>query len=243
MTYSIVGDVITYSYVLSNTGNVTLTGPFTVSDDKNSVSCPADPATLPPLGVTTCVGTYTIKQSDIDADSLTNIAIARAEGSGVSSPPVTLTIFDPRPEVLLGLTKTATPLVYSRVGQEISYRYEVTNISSVTLTGPFTVSDDKNSVSCPAAPATLAPMGVTTCVGTYTINHSDIDAGSVTNIAIATAVGSRVISGRATQTVTAANKPPPPSKPIPTLGEWAQALMMALMAFASGWYGFRAKQR
>jgi hypothetical protein len=243
MAYSAVGDVITYSYLLSNTGNVTLTGPFTVSDDKNAVTCPAVPATLAPLGVTTCVGTYVIKQSDIDADSLTNIATARAEGSGVTSPPVTLTIFDPKPEALLGLIKTATPLVYSRVGQEISYRYEVTNIGTVTLTGPFTVADDKNAVTCPGVPATLAPLGVTTCVGTYVITQADIDAGSVTNIATATAVGSQLTSASVSQTVTAANRPPRPSNPIPTLGEWAQALMMVLMVFASGWYGFRTKQR
>jgi hypothetical protein len=243
MAYSAVGDVITYSYLLSNTGNVTLTGPFTVSDDKNAVTCPAVPATLAPLGVTTCVGTYVIKQSDIDADSLTNIATARAEGSGVTSPPVTLTIFDPKPEALLGLIKTATPLVYSRVGQEISYRYEITNIGKVTLTGPFTVSDDKNAVNCPAVPATLAPLGVTTCAGTYVITQADIDAGSVTNIATATAVGSQFTSASVSQTVTAANRPPRPSNPIPTLGEWAQALMMVLMVLASGWYGFRTKQR
>jgi hypothetical protein len=243
MAYSFVGDVITYSYLLSNTGNVTLTGPFTVSDDKNAVTCPAVPATLAPLGVTTCAGTYVITQADIDAGSVTNIATARAEGSGVTSPPVTLTIFDPKPEALLGLIKTATPLVYSRVGQEISYRYEVTNIGTVTLTGPFTVADDKNAVTCPAVPATLAPLGVTTCVGTYVITQADIDAGSVTNIATATAVGSQLTSASVSQTVTAANKPPRPSNPIPTLGEWAQALMMVLMVLASGWYGFRTKQR
>jgi Tfp pilus assembly protein PilW len=159
----------------------------------------------------------------------------------VTSPPVTLTIFDPKP--LLGLIKTATPLVYSRVGQEISYRYEVTNIGTVTLTGPFTVADDKNAVTCPADPATLAPLGVTTCVGTYVITQADIDAGSVTNIATATAVGSQLTSASVSQTVTAANRPPRPSNPIPTLGEWAQALMMVLMVLASGWYGFRTKQR
>jgi hypothetical protein len=98
-------------------------------------------------------------------------------------------------------------------------------------------------VTCPAVPATLAPLGVTTCVGTYVITQADIDAGSVTNIATATAVGSQLTSASVSQTVTAANRPPRPSNPIPTLGEWAQALMMVLMVFASGWYGFRTKQR
>ena len=38
--YDIVGDVITYSYPVTNTGNVRLHGPVTVADDKTSVTCP-----------------------------------------------------------------------------------------------------------------------------------------------------------------------------------------------------------
>ena len=34
LTYSAVGDVISYSYAVKNTGNVTLAGPVTVADDK-----------------------------------------------------------------------------------------------------------------------------------------------------------------------------------------------------------------
>jgi uncharacterized repeat protein (TIGR01451 family) len=34
VTYDEVGDVISYSYLVKNTGNVTLAGPVTVSDDK-----------------------------------------------------------------------------------------------------------------------------------------------------------------------------------------------------------------
>ena len=41
-TYDSVGDVISYSYVVTNTGNVTLAGPVTVADDKAAVTCPAD---------------------------------------------------------------------------------------------------------------------------------------------------------------------------------------------------------
>ena len=39
--YNSVGDVINYSYVVKNTGNVTLAGPVTMADDKATVTCPA----------------------------------------------------------------------------------------------------------------------------------------------------------------------------------------------------------
>ena len=41
LTYTTVGQTITYDYVLNNTGNVTLSGPFAVMDDKATVTCPA----------------------------------------------------------------------------------------------------------------------------------------------------------------------------------------------------------
>ena len=41
LTYSAVDDVISYSYAVKNTGNVTLAGPVTVADDKATVTCPA----------------------------------------------------------------------------------------------------------------------------------------------------------------------------------------------------------
>src|SRR4051812_48615467 len=40
-TYSAVGQSISYSYLVTNTGNVSLAGPVTVTDDKATVSCPA----------------------------------------------------------------------------------------------------------------------------------------------------------------------------------------------------------
>jgi hypothetical protein len=87
------------------------------------------------------------------------------------------------------------------VGAVINYSYLVTNNGNVTLSGPFTVSDDKTTnESCPAT-ATLAPGASITCTSSYTITLADLNAGSVTNIASAT--NGTVTSPTDTETVTA----------------------------------------
>ena len=71
-TYSQLGTAITYTYVLSNDGNVTLTD-LAVSDDKATVACPPTASLAPGLSIT-CSAPYLTP----DADSVTNIATATA---------------------------------------------------------------------------------------------------------------------------------------------------------------------
>ena len=205
-TYTKTGDVITYGYVLKNSGNVTLSGPFTVSDDKIAVTCPSTPASLAPNATLTCTATYTIKQSDLDGGSIANVASAAGTfgGNPVTSPTDTATVYANQTPVLQ-LTKKGSPETYSAVGQAISYSYELKNAGNVTLSGPFTVTDDKTTVSCPSTPSTLAPGATLTCTATYAITQADLDAGSVTNKAKAQAYfnGSPVLSDQAQYTVNA----------------------------------------
>ena len=90
LTYDAPGQVISYGYVVTNTGNVTLAGPFSVSDDKaTDESCPAT-ATLAPGASITCTASYTITQADIDAGSVVNVA--SATNGSVTSPVDTATV-------------------------------------------------------------------------------------------------------------------------------------------------------
>ena len=91
---------------MTNAGNVTLAGPFTVSDDKaTDESCPAT-ASLAPGASITCTATYTIGQADLDAGSVTNTATAT--NGTVTSNQDSETVYATQNLTLL-LVKTATP--------------------------------------------------------------------------------------------------------------------------------------
>ena len=66
-TYTSVGDVIVYTYVVTNTGSTTLTGPFTVTDDKlGTLTCGS--GSLAPGASVTCTMSYMIKASDLGSE-------------------------------------------------------------------------------------------------------------------------------------------------------------------------------
>ncbi len=181
--YTAEGDTIDYEYLLTNTGTAILDGPFTVTDDRTTVSCPAD-ATLAVGASITCTAQYTITAADVTAGSVTNTATGHASfnaapvDSNVDT--ATVTLFVPGPA--LTLAKTALQTQFTAEGDTIDYEYLLTNSGNVELDGPFTVTDDRTTVSCPAD-TTLAVGNSITCTSQYTITAADVTAGSVTNTA------------------------------------------------------------
>jgi len=186
-SYAAPGDELDYEYVVSNIGNVTITDPVTVTDDKiAAVSCPALPAGgLGPMQSLVCTASYTVSQADIDAGSVTNIATA-SDGT-TTSLQATETVSAAQAPALT-MVKTAQTADFAMVGDTVDYEYVITNSGNVTVTAPVSVTDDKiASVACPALPAGgLAPMASLTCTAQYVVTQADIDAGSVTNLATAT---------------------------------------------------------
>jgi uncharacterized repeat protein (TIGR01451 family) len=202
--YSSVNDDITYTYEITNTGNVAVFAPYTVSDDKVSVSCPSEPASLAVGDTVTCTAVYSITQADLNAGSVTNTAVATAKdeaGSDVDSNQDSATVTADQNKTLI-LDKSASPMNYSSVGESIQYTYQLKNNGNVALSGPFSVSDDKATVSCPEEPASLSPSSSLTCTATYVITEEDLIPGSsVTNTAIAYAEGGNVVSNTDSETV------------------------------------------
>ena len=110
-------------------------------------------------------------------------------GMKLNAPVVGGSIVPVLPTSGISLTKSTTSTGYSSAGQTIPYSYLVTNSGATVLTG-VSVSDNKVSVSCPST--TLAKGASETCTATYTVTQADVDSGSVTNQATASANGPKV---------------------------------------------------
>lgn len=188
---SAVGDVVTYSYAVTNTGNITL-GSLVINDNKpglSAISC--DATSLRPGQSTTCRATYPATQADLNAGSLTNTATATARGPLSKPDPVSATdstVVQVEQKPALTLTKTASQPDYGTLGRVVTYTYVARNDGNVSIDN-VAIADPMqrlSALSCPSGqPARLNPGDALTCAATYTITQADLDALSVTNTATA----------------------------------------------------------
>ena len=131
--YDAVGDVVSYEYRVTNPSNVTINA-ISVADDKiASVPCPV--TTLAPGASTTCTGSYTITQNDLDAESVTNIATATGTpASGTLVPDTDSATVNATLAPAMTLVKTAVSGdPFDAVGDVVDYEYLVTNTGNVTI--------------------------------------------------------------------------------------------------------------
>jgi len=182
--YDSVGDVLTYTFTVTNTGNVTLAN-VTVTDPSATVT--GGPlATLAPgeSDSSTFTATHTVTQADINAGSYANTATG--SGNPPAGPPVTDDDTATVPGIqkaAVALVKEAVPATYSEAGEVITYKFTITNTGNVTLYN-LTLTDPLIAVT--GGPiASLAPGAVdsTTFTGTYTVTEADVANGSITNVA------------------------------------------------------------
>jgi uncharacterized repeat protein (TIGR01451 family) len=221
------GTTVTYSYLITNTGNVTLTDvhpqdtAFSGTGTPSAITCPlpdiergpAPTLTLDPGGSATCTGTYTLTQADAAAEKVTNTATATGTpptGPAVTSAPSSATVTIPGHPMIV-IVKTASPRSLSRAGDTVRYHFLVTNTGSVNLTG-IKVNDKLHGLSAVTCPsATLSPAGSMTCTASYRLTQANVNAGKVTNTATTTGTppsGPPVISAPSSVTVTI---PPSPA--------------------------------
>ncbi|MFJ5071158.1 LPXTG cell wall anchor domain-containing protein, partial [Kitasatospora sp. NPDC088556] len=218
-----VGQVLHYSFLVTNTGNVTLTNvtvnetAFSGSGTAPVVTCPAGAASLAPGASVTCTASYTVTQADLDGGKVANTATATGTpptGPPVTSPPSSTNVPN-TPAPALTVVKSASPTTVTAAGQTVDYSFLVTNTGNVTLTDvtvnetAFSGSGTAPVVTCPAGAASLTPGASVTCTATYTVTQADLNSGKITNTSTATGTppsGPPVTSPPSSATVTA--KPP-----------------------------------
>ncbi len=226
-----VGDTISYSYVVTNTGNVTLTSFAVIDPTLGPLTCPTPAPELAPGASATCRADnpYTVVQADIDNGGATDQATATgADANGSSTSTATAVDTDrsnPDPRVSMVKTARVTPAADqddAQIGDKISYSFLVTNTGNVDLASVAVTDTSLGAVSCPIpAPPGLAPGASETCTGEldHIVSLGDEAAGSVTNTATATGTdglgNTSPASAPSTGTVPVRQPPKPPTPPTP----------------------------
>ncbi len=147
------GQTITYTFDVTNTGNVNLTGVGVTDNPQPPAGALTTGPTCQSLSnpVGTCSGattplapgqgavftaTYVVTQADVDHGSIVDHATATGTtptGGTVDGTSNTVTV-TATPSPSLTITKSATPTTVTAAGQSVTYTFHVVNTGNVTLT-------------------------------------------------------------------------------------------------------------
>ncbi len=182
------GDRVAYSFVVTNTGNVTIDA-VGITDPKLTGAVRCDVTSIPAAGIAVCDGpSYVLTQADVDAGTVTNSATAT--GSAPDGTPtsadgsVTTSLTAVRAvslEKRAGAYRDADGNGKVDAGDTLDYSFTVRNTGDVTLRG-LVIDDPKlgGAVDCDLpdlAPGQSADCGPVA----YRITAAEATTGSVTN--------------------------------------------------------------
>ena len=176
-----IDEAITWTYVVTNTGNVPLSGLTVVDDVLGSITCPPEP--IAPQASVTCTATGTSV-----GGPYVNNATATAVGAGQ-------TVTDSDPSHYTGVRagidiEKATngddaddaPGPFVPVGDPVTWTYVVTNDGEATVNDIVVTDDQGVVVTCPAT--TLAVGASMTC----TAPAATAEAGQYENVGTVTGI-------------------------------------------------------
>jgi uncharacterized repeat protein (TIGR01451 family) len=175
-----IGETITYTYIVYNIGDVTLTSINLIDDILGTIII--NNTELAPGEYAVGIATHTVEESDLPGP-IVNIANASGED------PFEIIVYDVDTETVsieynadIEIIKEADLLI-ADIGDIINYTYTVTNIGEVTLTD-ITVYDD---LLGPITLGTneLTPGESTTGTSTHLVSENDLP-GPIENIAAVT---------------------------------------------------------
>ncbi|WP_113663214.1 beta strand repeat-containing protein, partial [Pedobacter nanyangensis] len=181
------GNTISYSFLITNTGNVTLNN-IVLTDTKLGLNRTLTGISLAPGANRTETATYTLTQADKDAGKVTNSADVNAKdpsAANVTDKSGTTGTNDTPTETAVPANPKITLVksgVLSSDGNTISYSFLITNTGNVTLNN-IVLTDTKLGLNRTLTGISLAPGANRTETATYTLTQADKDAGKVTNSA------------------------------------------------------------
>ncbi|GEM_PF-2370002 len=191
------GDVITYKFTVTNTGNVTLNN-IVITDEMLGDSWKCTITELK-VGATdeTCNGTYTVTQADLDDNAggtITNTATATGKGPGGKTDATPDNQSDPRvdtpaaqadPKLSVKVVPTVVDVNKDKKpgnpGDSIEFKLVVTNDGNVTVTVPQKVTvngPDGKPLEFTCATSVAPGKNVECAAKEYPIQKSDFDKGT-----------------------------------------------------------------
>lgn len=191
------GELITYTFLATNTGNVELTN-VNISDTLPGLSAityvsSTDPdtleGTLSPGESATYTATYTVTAADASTGSVTNTARLTGTppvGDPIELPSNTIKIPVEIASPSLAIVKSANVTSVAAEGDVIIYTFLVTNDGNMTITdivvsdamvGLSAVQYTAGSSTKGSVQGTLLRGESATYTATYTVTQADIDAG------------------------------------------------------------------
>lgn len=202
------GEEITYTFKVTNTGNLPLTN-VTVDDKdfegsgKLGEITPAS-VDLKPNETKEFTAKYTVTQEDIDSGAFKNVATSTGETpedpnnpghdpEDPVSPPDDETV-TPVQDPKISVTKKADKQKVQKAGEKIVYTFVATNTGNVTLKDvkinddaeAFTGTGELSEPVCEEGAESLAPGESVNCTADYTVTEDDLKTEKIHNVATAT---------------------------------------------------------
>tara|TARA_R110000868_G_scaffold822_2_gene6104 strand:- start:5660 stop:15532 length:9873 start_codon:yes stop_codon:yes gene_type:complete len=200
------GDDIIYTFTVTNTGEVALTGVVIEDALTGSADLTVSPSTLAPGEVGTATASYTITQLDIDAGHVSNTAtvtgiapsssiVTDTSGTAMDNDDPTVTVLDQQSSIAIikyALFNDENNDGYAQIEETISYSFSVVNTGNVMLTD-IMVHDPLPGIVMQGGPITLTAgaSDTTTFTGQYVITSSDFTAGRVSNQATVSGIDTK----------------------------------------------------
>ena len=187
-----VGEQITYTFTVTNTGDVPLTN-VRITDPRLGIfGLPVNPINLAPKQQGTATATYTVTEADADDAEILNVAFVRArtpddtEIEDDDDHRTTVPLIPEAPDPAIRLVKSGPDS--AGVGETVTYTFTVTNTGNTTLRNVSITDPLLGLQRLRVRPSTLAPDEQGTATATYVVTEADAEAGSIYNTAVARGV-------------------------------------------------------